>query len=370
MPRQHLSDMTVRTAEPPASGSVTLWDASVRNFGLRITNTGARSFVVLIGSGRRQVIGRWPTISLAQARSKAKQIFAERTLGKYQPRTIAWEVARAEDLSPAKTKNRPTTYAEYERILNRYFPFTGALHDITKHDVAQKLARISASSQRDHALVCLRVFFRWAISRGHLNADPTDSLQRTKLPARARVLTDDELRQVWRACDETGGQYAAIVKLLILTGQRRGEIAALQSSWIRNGIIVFPASVTKNKREHTVPIGAIATTLISQVSLPALLFPARGKSASPFNGWSKAKAALDRRLGRTVAPWTLHDLRRTFATRMAELGVQPHVIERILNHSTGQISGIAATYNRATYLKEMCEAIELYERHLLSMGVG
>ena len=390
MPRQHLSDMTVRTVEPPASGSVTLWDSSVRNFGLRITSTGARSFIILIGSGRRQVIGRWPTISLAQARLKAKQIFAERTLGRYQPRTIAWEAARAEYLSHAKAKNRPTTYAEYERILNRYFPFTGALHDITKHDVAQKLARISATSQRDHALVCLRIFFRWAISRGHLNADPTTGLQRTKLPPRARLLTDDEIRLIWDACerpedrpsDDTDfspldglrrspGAFPAIVKLLILTGQRRNEIASLRADYVKDGICTLPPELTKNKRNHAFPLGVCAADIISlYASKPGLLFPARGSRESPFNGWSKSKAALDRGLGGSVEPWTLHDLRRYFASTMARLGVRQEVTERLLNHRSGIISGIAAVYTLHDFMPEMRAAIEKYESFLHSIAVA
>ena len=390
MPRQHLSDMTVRTAEPPASGSVTFWDSSVRNFGLRITSTGARSFIILIGSGRRQVIGRWPTISLAQARSKAKQIFAERTLGRYQPRTIAWEAARAEYLSHAKAKNRPSTYVEYERILNRYFPFAGKLHDITKHDVAEKLARISASSQRDHALVCLRIFFRWAISRGHLDTDLTAGLQKTKSPPRARLLTDDEIRSIWKACDHvedrmpdgagfstigdgiprSSGAFPVIVKLLILTGQRRNEIASLRAEYIKDGVCTFPSVLTKNKRDHAIPLDAFAADILSlYASKTGLLFPARGSRETPFNGWSKSKASLDRRLGGTVEPWTLHDLRRYYSSTMARLGVRLEVTERLLNHVSGSVSGVAATYNRYSYFTEMQEAVDLYHRHIQQLLV-
>lgn len=390
MPRQHLSDMTVRTAEPPASGSVTLWDTSVRNFGLRITSTGARSFIILIGSGRRQVIGRWPTISRAQARLKAKQIFAERILGRYQPRAIAWEAARAEYLSHAKAKNRPTTYAEYERILNRYFPFTGVLHGVTKHDVAQMLARISATSQRDHALVCLRVFFRWALSRGYVDADPTAGLQKTKQPPRSRLLTDDEIRSIWRACDHVEdrapdpafspigdhasrppGAFSTIVKLLILTGQRRNEIASLRTEYIKDGICILPSGLTKNKRDHAFPMSSFAADIVSSyASSTGLLFPARGARETPFNGWSKSKAALDRRLGDTVEPWTLHDLRRYFASTMARLGVKQEVTERLLNHRSGIISGIAAVYTLHDFMPEMRQAIDNYEEHLRTLLAG
>jgi integrase len=124
------------------------------------------------------------------------------------------------------------------------------------------------------------------------------------------------------------------------------------------------SSDAQNKREHTFPLLPLASKLIA--SSPnmdtGLLFPARGKPNAPFNGWSKSKGALDKLSG--VTGWTLHDCRRTFATRLAELAVAPHVIERLLNHATGTVSGVAAVYNRASYMAEMRAAIELWERYL------
>ena len=364
-----LTDVGLRSIQPPQKGQRSYWDTRLPTFGIRVSQGGSKTFIV---NQRNTLvtIGRWPLISLAEARGEAKRLLAEKTLGKVRPQSIT--VSQAVDLflnEKAKGR-RPATVADLKDRLSRHFRFNGQLVEMTHHEIVRRLSRIETPQEHNAALRVGKTFFTWAVNRRYITENPITGISPHHVTSRSRVLTDDELRRVWTAIDETGGQYAAIVKLLILTGQRRGEIAALQTSWIKDGIIIFPASVTKNIREHTIPIGAIATTLISQISLPALLFPARGKSASPFNGWSKAKAALDRRLAGSVAPWTLHDLRRTFATRMAELGVQPHVIERILNHSAGQISGIAATYNRATYLKEMREAIELYDRHLLSIGVG
>ena len=182
--------------------------------------------------------------------------------------------------------------------------------------------------------------------------------------SRTRVLSDEELKSTWRACEvsEVSSHFATIVKLLILTGQRKSEIGALQYSWINfdDHSITIPSGVAKNRREHTVPFGKLGGELLSANGHQgSLWFPARGKPDQPFNGWSKSKDALDRFSG--VRHWTLHDLRRTFATRLANLGVAPHIIERLLNHSTGIISGVAATYNRARYLPEMRQAIELWE---------
>jgi Arm DNA-binding domain len=122
MPHATLTDVAVRAAKPPESGATTLWDGSLKHFGLRVSQGGAKSFIVLLGSGRRQAIGRWPTISLAQARTKAKIILAERTLGKHQLHSIAWTAARDTYIDEIRERNRESTAYEYERILNKHFP--------------------------------------------------------------------------------------------------------------------------------------------------------------------------------------------------------------------------------------------------------
>jgi integrase len=369
MAKLAFSDVGLRSLQPPEKGQRSYWDTRLPTFGIRISQGGSKTFIVN-QHNTLVTIGRWPLISLAEARSEAKRILAEKTLGKVRLQSIT--VSQAVDLFlNEKTKGRrPATVADLRDRLSRHFRFKGQLADMTHQEVVRRLSRIETPQEHNAALRVGKTFFTWAVNRRYIIENPMTGISPHHVASRSRVLTDDELCQVWRACDEMGGQFAMIVKLLILTGQRRGEIAALQASWIKDGIIVFPEGITKNKREHTTPIGAVAMALISQRSLPALLFPARGMPASPFSGWSKAKAALDRRLGGRVAPWTLHDLRRTFATRMAELGVQPHVIERILNHSSGQISGIAATYNRATYLKEMREAVDSFEHHIQQLVAG
>jgi integrase len=369
MAKLPFTDVGLRSLQPPDKGQRSYWDTKLPTFGIRISQGGSKTFIVN-QHNTLITIGRWPLISLAEARSEAKRILAEKTLGKVRPQSISVSQSVELFLNEKAKGRRPATVADLKDRLSRHFRFNGQLADMTHQEVVRRLSRIETPQEHNAALRVGKTFFTWAVNRRYIIDNPMTGIAPHHVASRSRVLTDDEVRQVWTACHEMGGQFGAIVKLLILTGQRRGEIAALRASWVQDGIIVFPATITKNKREHTIPLGAIATTLISQLSLSGLLFPARGKSASPYSGWSKAKAALDRRLGGTVAPWTLHDLRRTFATRMAELGVQPHVIERILNHSSGQISGIAATYNRATYLKEMREAVDSYERHIQQLVVG
>jgi integrase len=183
-----------------------------------------------------------------------------------------------------------------------------------------------------------------------------------KMAPRVRVLSEAELRAIWNACEAT---FGTIVRLLILTGQRRGEIAALQPSFISDDAVTLPARLCKNNREHTFPIGPMTRTLLAPVIITtetALLFPARGKPTMPFNGWGKCKAQLDKKSG--VANWTLHDLRRTFATQLAALGTPIHVTERLLNHISGTQSGIVAVYQRHTYMDEMRAAVMAWEARL------
>jgi integrase len=160
----------------------------------------------------------------------ARRIRAEKTLGKYRQHTLTWEAARDEFVAYAKERNRQRTWSEYKRTLTSYFPFKGNLHDITPKDVANKLSAIEAPSQRDHALAYLRIFFRWTLRQNFIDTDPTAGLQKTKAPSRTRLLTDDEIRAIWQATEEPT-TFNLIVRLLILTGQRRNEIASLKPEY-------------------------------------------------------------------------------------------------------------------------------------------
>jgi integrase len=193
-------------------------------------------------------------------------------------------------------------------------------------------------------------------------------MQAESSDSRGRVLTDEELVEIYRAAKAIRSPYGAIVQLLILTGQRRTEIASLRRDYVDldANTICLPSGLAKNAREHLFPIGALSVELLSKTCRRGgLLFPARGTTDAPFSGWSKSKVALDKICG--VTAWTLHDLRRTFATKMAALGTPIHVTERLLNHVSGGISGIVAVYNRHTYMGEMQEALEKYDRHLFEL---
>lgn len=196
----------------------------------------------------------------------------------------------------------------------------------------------------------MRTFFRWCIKRGLIVASPIALMDPpTTAKSRERVLTDAELAAVYRSAVSqqfTGGK---IVQLLLLTGQRRGEIAALRAEWINrdNKTITLPSDITKNGRLHTFPYGILTGAVLEGLPTNGFLFPARGTEGErPHNGWSKLKKSVNP----DIIDWTLHDLRRTFATNLAALDIPPHVIERFLNHASGTISGVAAIYNRFSYL--------------------
>lgn len=357
-----LTDISINAILPPASGQAVYKDDG-SPLQLRVSAGGAKTFFIVVGDGKRHTIGRFGEVSLKDAREVARRIRAEKTLGRYTPSSVQVAPAREEYLAGIEV--RPNTRTYYERNLGR---LSGRLDAITPRDILRILDGMGQSS-RNQALASFRAFFSWAIRKHYIDRSPCERMTLAKETARSRVLSDQELAAVWNATARMG-RYGMLVKLLILTAQRRGEIAGLKSSFIENEICTLPPALTKNKRPHSFPICAQVAKIISEIpsGTTPLLFPARGTKDKLITGWSKHKAALDRRLGGTVGPFTLHDLRRTAATRMAELGVMPHIIERLLNHVSGEISGVAAVYNRAKYLAEIRTALELWERHVQAVA--
>lgn len=184
--------------------------------------------------------------------------------------------------------------------------------------------------------------------------------------SRDRVLSDAELASVWRACERVGYPFGSIVRLLILTAQRPSEVAGML--WSELDLTArtwsIPAAKTKSNRAQVVPLVSQAIELIRVMPRLRgdLIFPAVGSHGRSFSGFSKAKRRIDQIAG--VSGWTLHDLRRTAASGLARLGVAPHVVERILNHTTGTLGGVAGVYDRFGYLPEMRVALEQWALHV------
>jgi integrase len=231
----------------------------------------------------------------------------------------------------------------------------------------------------------LRSNFRWAIREGlDISANPVLGTNRQAEPrSRERTLTDSELAEVWTSLGND--DYGRIVKLLILTGQRRDEVGGMRWSELdsSNKVWTLPGARTKNHREHAIPMADLAMSeLPLRDDSREYLFgggPRRKDEENRgFSGWSKSKAKLDARmLARrqlmagadvTIAPlpdWWLHDLRRTAATVMADrLGVLPHIVEAILNHVSGHRAGVAGVYNHARYESEMRAALTARAEHV------
>lgn len=234
-----------------------------------------------------------------------------------------------------------------------------------------------AATMANRALSALSKFFSWCCERDIIGASPTFGVRKPAPEnSRERVLSDAELAIIWRAAVAEGHPFGDLVRLLILTAQRRVEVAALL--WPEIDLVTFawslPGSRTKNKRPHVVPLSEAAAELLESIPRYAggdFLFGMSGRSS--FSGFSRAKARLDERIAtlakkeleaKKVDPWTLHDIRRTAATRMADLGVMPHIIEAALNHISGSKAGVAGTYNRSLYEPEKRAALELWAKHV------
>ena len=273
--------------------------------------------------------------------------------------TFGAEVERY--LTRKQASLKPRTFIEYQHHLQKYaLPLHKLrLSDLDRRTVAVLLGQIETASgptARNRLRSTLSSFFAWAIAEGLTETNPVTGTATAEECSRDRVLTQDELRKLWHALGD--GRFADIVRLLLLTGARRNEIGRLQWCEVdldRNLITLAPAR-TKNSRRHELPLSTQALAILArQPHRTEFVF-------SKAMGWAKAKAALDQRVA--IAPWRLHDLRRTCATGMAELGVQPWYVEAVLNHQSGHKQGVAGTYNRAKYTDEMRSALQRWADYL------
>lgn len=219
-----------------------------------------------------------------------------------------------------------------------------------------------APTRANRALAAIKKLMNWCIDRGIIETSPVAALKPpTKEVARERVLTDIELAACWDAATDEGFPFKQFVQLLILTGQRRGEVSGMRRSELDldNGIWTLPAKRTKNASSHIVPLAPLAIDILKSVPRfldSDLVFTTNGKT--PISGFGRLKERLDVTVGLDAEDWRFHDLRRTMATNMAMMRIQPHIIEAILNHKTGIVSGVAAVYNRHAYVDEKREALK------------
>ncbi|MBU2583100.1 MAG: site-specific integrase [Alphaproteobacteria bacterium] len=389
---QHLTDVAIRKLVPAPGKRVEIWDNKIPGFGVRVTPNGVRSLVLMYrvdGHQRRLTLGQYPILPLAQAREKALASLQQAAAGidpnptkeDQARRDEARAVFRFEDVVASFVRlhcerhNRPVTARDTARILKNRFVSRWAdrdVREITRPEIVRVLDAIvdeGTPSAANHALSAVRKFFNWCVERGLIEVSPCMGVRMpSKAISRSRVLDDNELAAVLRAADETEYPFGTIVRLLVLTGQRRSEVGSMrwQDLDLARGVWTIPPEANKSGREHAVPLIATAVDLIEAV--PRLsqthVFPSLRSPERCFSGYSKCKARLDADAG--VTGWTLHDLRRTVATGLASLQVPPHVVEKLLNHTSGTFSGVAGVYNRFAYQNEMRAALEQWEQHLMT----
>jgi integrase len=423
MPTKKLTELSVERAKPPLHGRIEYFDAAFPGLALRITANGSKSWSAFYrykGRLRRLTIGRYPAIRLAQARREAAAALERVRQGidaaeekrtrrdLHTPETDTFSALAQDYLDRYLRKNNAaSTYQEAKRDLEhdalpkwRNRP----LASISRRDVIDLIDGIverGAEIQANRTFARLRALFNWAVEKDRLPASPVARMRPpTKERTRDRVLSDDEIRWFWEACNEIGWPFGPLFKLLLLTAQRRDEVAGMARSEIdlEKRVWTIPRHNTKNDRGHEVQLSDLGRQVFQQ--LPRIT-NGHGETALAFtvtgdthvSGFSRAKRRLDtamrqarrrslglpesdqelrKRLGISankplpveIPDWRLHDLRRTATTGMARLNFPPHVVDKVLNHVSGTIRGVAAVYNRFEYLDERRAALEAWGRHV------
>jgi len=398
MPKRNLKRLTANIIEktrPPQVGRKELADGIVPGLVFRISSTGARSFVLSYrcdGHQNRVVLGRYPETGLAEARRLAEQIIeskgqsAKQVLGRPEdkneddedaPLTFGalyelWTRRGQVHLSGPRAGQPHANAARARRLIEKYvLPKWGSrpVEEIRKRDAARLLAKVSEHSGSTSIYLhhSLGSLFGWAIKNDEIEHSP---IWKLPLPAarveRDRVLSDAELAAVWRTADELGTPWRQWIRLLILTGCRRGEIAGLRWDEIdfEGRVINLPASRTKSARAHTVHLSDLALAeLESLPENPGEFAVSCTNGRLPVSGFGKVKATFDGLLGfEERERWTWHDIRRTFRSGLAALGIAPAVAEKIVNHATG--NALMRIYDRHTYAGEMAEALDRWAAHV------
>jgi integrase len=404
MARKKLTDKGIENLAAPRSGRVELWDAGFGEgaFGLRVTEKGTKTFQLMYrfeGKLRRKTIGQYPTIGLGKAHDAARDIIRKAKAG------VDPELAEAA-LAVERTRARANTFGavandfieRYAKQQNRSWEEVKEYFDrdlvdwhkrpiasITRRDVNEAIRHKAAKVERKPAdketktkavresggpyaanrlLANTRKLFSWAVEQEYLTASPVVSVSAPGAEQeRERVLTDDEVKALWKAWEAMEAPFGPMLQLLLVTAQRRDEVAGLR--WadldIENKLWTIPGEFTKPGRSHEVPLSPIALAILEPLlrTTSPYVFPARGNPDNPASGFSRAKARSDK-LSK-VTGWRIHDLRRTAGTGMASAGIAVSTISRVLNHAEG---GVTKIYNRYSYGQEKRHALETWARKL------
>ncbi len=400
MASKNFTEIGIERAKPPTKeeGRYEIWDALLPGLGLRVSWKGTKTFILMYrvgGRQRRLTLGRYTILfRLKEARDAARAALEKVDAGidPAEAPTAAVDPPLKDALAAyieRQVKPNRKDWEEVERALGK--DLGGRLGDrpistVARADILEMLDAIIDRGAPVHAnrvLTMSKTFFDWCVERGLIEASPAAPIRHpTREMSRERILDLPELLRVWNACGPLGYPFGPLIRLLILTAQRRDEVAGL--SWgeldMHGATWTLPAARAKNDKEHEVALAAEALAIMGKLprrNSSTLLFTTTDRTA--VSGWSRAKARLDWLLmapGAEVGPpmpiehWTLHDLRRSAASGMAELGVAPHVVDKILNHTQGTIKGVAAIYNRHAYGAERRAALCLWGKVMTDVVVS
>lgn len=342
-------------------------------FSLRIFPTGKKVFNLKYRYGQKQrrlALGIYPRLTLAQARDKAIDALRMVDDGidpaacRRQPGMHVEAICDDFIRQYARPRNR--SWKEAERILQREFVAVHGQRDIRQIRRSDILELMDGAIERGAAYQAnrihanLRKLFNWCVERGIVDASPVLGIRPpTREKARDRVLRDDEIRAVLKGCTEEPYPYGSFIPLLLATAQRRGELSKMRWSEVDLDakLWVIPADLSKNGKPHVVPLNEFALRLLRNMPrFPNCDWVFTTTQRGPINGFSKALRHVQTRS--KTNDWRFHDLRRTAASGMARLAVAPHVVEKVLNHISGTISGVAAVYNRYGYDAERRDALD------------
>ena len=383
MPRKNLTDRTVANLHPLINGQVDYYDAKNPRFGIRISYNGARTWFVFdvdpqTGKRRRIKLGRYPEMTLADARSAALDHKHALTVEKRDP--VAERKAQQEALTfnglidiyidqHAKPKKR--SWKEDQRILSKYFTrWDGHRADsVTRPEVVAALQDIKKNHggvMANRALAVLRKTFNYAMRNGYLDENPASLVDRpAKEMPRDRVYSNTEIKALWSAFDQMGVQ-GAVLKLCLLTAQRLNEVRGMRSGEITDDVWALPAVRTKASRVNVVPLSALAQRVIDQTLVPDNTYvftsprgPGQAGNGRPVTVGSKDRLRARKLSG--VEDFSPHDLRRTFRTAVAPLGFDRYVGERVLGHV---LQGVEPIYDRFDYLEQKRGLLEAWGRHV------
>jgi integrase len=378
---------------PVGKTDMIVFDGEVRGFGFRL-RVGAggkvlKSWVCQYkrgGATKRMNLGSAAVLGAEAARLQAKKILGKVAIGedpagdRRDRRDKDRNTMRAlvdEYLAAKRKEVRPKTFTEIERYLTGgYFkPLHGmAIDQITRHDVARRVVTVqreSGNATARESRGALSTFFVWCLRMGLCDSNPVnDSVKPADIKPRERVLSDAELSAIWRAAGDD--EYGKIVRLLILTGCRRAEVGDM--AWteidLDRGTWTIPAERSKNGRAHTLPVMPMMGEIVASVPRMVSRNELFGLRSHGFTNWTLPKPVLDERSGVTEPPWTIHDIRRTVATRMNDIGIAPHLVEAVLNHQSGSKRGVAGVYNRSSYQREVRAALAQWEDHIRALVAG